>query len=337
MLIWINLHIYFFLGFFILGVFVLGGFIDKTNRRLTVLLIKVGVLSALSVLLNPAGVRGVIYPLRIFNNFGYPLFENQGVLLLDKLVNYPPSQYFKITFIFLVISWVTVLVKKQKVVFENLIFTLFFSYLGWTAVRNFTIFGLFAIPIFSANFSCLIKRKEDEAEHFIAGWLAVVALFVLFLINIPYWSGRLKTGWGLRENNLKAAEFLVKEGIKGPIFNNYDSGSYLIYSLYPQKVFVDNRPEAYPASFFKEVYIPVQEEEEKWQALDKQYNFNSIFFYRLDLTPWSQTFLINRVNDPVWVPVYVDDLTIIFVKRNEENKEIIKKHELPKEIFSVAR
>jgi hypothetical protein len=337
LLTWINLHIYFFLGFFILGIFLLGSFIDKTNKGLPLLLIKVGLVSAVLVLLNPAGIKGIIYPLQIFNNFGYMLFENQGVLFLDKLVKYSPSQYFKISFVFLAVSWVLVLVKKQKFLFENLVFTIFFSYLGWSAVRNFTVFGLFAVPIISANLSGFIKRKEDELEHFTTASLAVVVLLLLFLINIPYWSGRLKVGWGLKENNLKAADFFLKEGIKDPVFNNYDSGGYLIYSLYPQKVFVDNRPEAYPASFFKEIYIPSQENETKWGELDKKHNFNSVFFYRLDLTPWGQTFLVNRVKDPSWAPVYVDDLAIIFVKRNEENKDIIQKHELPKEMFSISR
>lgn len=336
---WINLHIYFFLGFFLLGVFFLDSFIDKTDKKLAVSLIKVGILSAILVLLNPAGIKGAIYPLQIFGNFGYTLFENQGVLFLSKIVKYVPSQYFIILFIILVASWLAPFIKKQNISFENLIFTLFFSYFGWSAVRNFTLFGLFSIPIISANLSSLLKREEDEMECFTGSSLVVVILFILFVLNPPYWSGSLSsTGFGLQNNNTKAAEFFLKEEIKGPVFNNYDSGGYLIYFLYPaQKVFVDNRPEAYPAKFFQEVYIPVQENDIKWQELEGKEKFNSIFFYRHDLTPWGQNFLINRIKDSSWVPIYVDDWSIIFVKRKEENKEIIKRYELPKDMFLTSR
>jgi hypothetical protein len=110
----------------------------------------------------------------------------------------------------------------------------------------------------------------------------------------------------------------------------------MILGLYPkEKVFVDNRPEAYPKEFFENTYIPMQEKEEKWQEELKKNKFNAIYFYRLDYTPWAQTFLISRVKDPAWAPVFVDNKTILFLYRNEINSNIIKKYEIPKEVFNV--
>ena len=100
-----------------------------------------------------------------------------------------------------------------------------------------------------------------------------------------------------------------------------------------EKVFVDNRPEAYSVKFFREVYIPMQEDEKVWEKVDDKYKFNVIYFYRHDITPWAQPFLIERVKDPKWIPVFVDDYTIIFVKNSIENKALIDKYEIPKEIF----
>ena len=62
-----------------------------------------------------------------------------------------------------------------------------------------------------------------------------------------------------------AADFYKTNKIQGPIFNNYDIGGYLIFHLYPEKIFVDNRPEAYPTSFFQDVYIPMQENNDIWK------------------------------------------------------------------------
>jgi len=83
----------------------------------------------------------------------------------------------------------------------------------------------------------------------------------------------------------------------------------------PENVFVDNRPEAYPPEFFQNEYIPMQQNDTIWKVEEQKYNFNAIWFYRLDMTPWAQQFLITRVSDPEWVPIFVDDYTGTSVNR----------------------
>jgi hypothetical protein len=132
-----------------------------------------------------------------------------------------------------------------------------------------------------------------------------------------------------------SAEFFKEQNIKGPIFNDYDIGGYLIFNLYPEKVFVDNRPEAYTVDFF-ENYKLMQTDSLKWKEMDEKYQFNSIFFSHRDYTPWAQAFLISRIQDSTWAPVFVDGYNIIFLKRNEQNKEIITKYEIPKSRFGIT-
>lgn len=346
-ILWVNLHIYFFLGPFLIGIFFLEELflLFKRGRFLNNLshlsyLGGILCLSTFASLINPAGLRGVLYPLQIFKGYGYRLLENQSVWFLDKIVKYPPNIYFKISFGVLVFSWILVLVKKKRVVFSNLIFSVFFSYLSWTAVRNFSLFGLFVIPTVASNLQEIFGKKTsgESFEFFLVPSLGSLLILGLFLIYPEYWVQRINFGLGPERGVEKAALFFNKENLEGPVFNNYDIGGYLIYYLYPkEKVFVDNRPEAYPKEFFENVYIPMQEQEEIWEKTDQKYNFNSIFFYRHDMTPWSQTFLIDRISDPSWVPVYVDDYSIIFLKRNKVNEELIKTFELPKEMFSIRK
>jgi len=66
-----------------------------------------------------------------------------------------------------------------------------------------------------------------------------------------------------------------------------------------------------------------------------KYQFNAIYFYRHDMTPWGQPFLIKRIRDPEWAPVFVDDFTLIMVKRNLYNRGLIERFELPQSMFSV--
>ena len=162
----------------------------------------------------------------------------------------------------------------------------------------------------------------------------------------------LKSVWGvgLLPGVNASAEFFKTQDIKGPVFNDYDIGGYLIYHTRSargsghaaadiradQAVFVDNRPEAYSVDFFEKVYKPAQTDPEAWKQLDNKYDFNTIFFSHRDYTPWAQAFLISRIQDPAWAPVFVDSYNIIFLKRNLQNEALIKKYEIPKSRFGIV-
>ena len=63
---------------------------------------------------------------------------------------------------------------------------------------------------------------------------------------------------------------------------------------------------------------------------------NAIVFSHTDATPWGQNFLIERIKDRDWAAVYVDQYVIIFLKRNQQNQEVIEKYEVTKDRFRVA-
>ncbi|MDD5290272.1 MAG: hypothetical protein PHT40_03715 [Patescibacteria group bacterium] len=305
-------------------------------RKLTL----IGIISILITLFNPAGLKGLLYPFQIFNNYGYRVLENQTFFFLKKLIAYPATIYFEILFGLLILSWLWrifwVARRQEKFPVALFLISVFVSYLGIKAVRNFALFGLMAPVLIAANVASqklneFLKKKEAWGIIFL-----VIALFACFFWA-PNYLGSGQFGLELSPGAAAAGEFFLKQKITGPIFNNYDLGGYLIYYLYPQqKVFVDNRPEAYPAEFFQNDYIAAQESDARWQKLDEKYNFNAIFFYRLDLTPWGQNFLITRAKDLNWRVVFVDEENIIFVKDNAQNKKLIEKYGLPREMFGAA-
>jgi hypothetical protein len=340
-IIWVNTHIYFFLGFFIICTFWVVEFIKtlKIRDKERINRFKALTLTALSVavvsLINPFFINGVVYPFKIFGNYGYRVLENQSVFFLEQVINLPVIIYFKIVFSLLVLSWVykvfRLIKHREGVSWADLILSCALSVLAFIQVRNFAIFGFFAIVSISQNFSSL---KFDYPRYLVIPALALVFIFMM-VVSPSYWEAR-NLGIGPARRVTGAGEFFTKQELKGPVFNNYDIGGYLIYYLYPQeKVFVDNRPEGYPAEFFKKTYVPMQEKDEIWKAKDAEYGFNAIFFYRQDLTPWAQNFLVSRIKDSGWAAIYVDDFNIIFLKRNPQNNELIKRFELPKEMFKV--
>lgn len=409
MMLWVNLHIGFIFGFLILGAFWLEELIkallfvfrfrgDKSGSRIEVRddrlrrLTITGILCLIAGLINPFFIKGLLYPLNIFRQYGYMIVENQSVRFLEglgmgmglyfglfKFLLILAGASFVARFIFSVIRKRVMMpdtsntatehkfdavdsplkhrmfkkggmIKSGFPYHEFLLLTTVGS-LSFLAIRNFPVFGLLFLPITAANIKSVLPQAKHLAYRLLS---AVVLVAVLTGGSIKFWeSARQKQGSfgvGLMPGVERAAEFFKANGIEGPIFNNYDIGGYLIYELfkpenYPWRrnnfaeagwrVFTDNRPEAYSVGHFRQEYIPAQQDEVKWKALDEKYNFNAIFFSHRDYTPWGQAFLISRVSDPNWAPVFADEYSLILVKKNSRNAEIIKKYLLPPENFRV--
>ncbi len=343
-ILWVNAHIFFFMSIAIIGTFFVESILRKSQRQnlktWSLLLI---ILSAAS-LINPSGIEGALAPLNIFNNYGYKLAENQSILFMEKLIFDPNFIIFKIVFGILALSFVGRLLKKDWEAFVSSEFFLAVgvSLMAWLQIRNLAMFGFFAMPLISNNISLLSKKRLGTYlnELIFPGAGAVIMAFLLVVsTDIPkYFPSWHEFGFGLEQNNSTSAEFFKNNNLSGPIFNNYDIGGYLIWNIFPkERVFVDNRPEAYPASFFTDTYIPAQENYQAWKSLDAKYNFNVIFFSYKDLTPWGQHFMIERLRDQEWAPVFADGYVIIFLRRNSANKPTIESYEIPQSAFSVSR
>lgn len=321
MLFWVNLHVYFILGFVFLAFFFLENFFKEYPTKKffkTGIIFSVGTVSFLISFLNPLGAKAVFYPLKIFQNYGYSVLENQTAFFVKNYGLKNPNYSLAIIVFILVIALAIFNIWKngKKNLAINLIGP-FFAIWGISAVRNFTLFGFFSLPVFVLGFQNLFwgKEKIKQPDFLAVSLICIFLLGIYFNYQFLYFYGG-NQGIGLKQGNERAAQFFQENNLHGPIFNNYDIGSYLIYNLYPQeRVFVDNRPEAYSVDFFQKTYIPMQGKEDIWQENLAKYNFQTIFFTVSDITPWAQTFLKNRLNDPVWKVVYQDDYAIIFGRR----------------------
>lgn len=349
-LLWVNLHVYFFFGILLIILFLFDDIIALTrghNRADTWQSIKklaiICIISLGATLINPAGIAGTLYPLTIFTNYGYLIVENQSIWFLKKLNFITPNfLVLKTSLAIAATSFIALLLRKRDALsFISLTLACITSLMALLAMRNFTLFAFFAIPIVAANISVALPPPiKRDIEQFHPGFLFILSLILITTFGFNYQrlgpQSRI-LGLGLAPNNNASAEFFLAHDIKGPILNNYDIGGYLIYYLWPEeKVFVDNRPEAYPNSFFQETYVPLQENDAVWAETQQTYHFNAIFFSYRDYTPWAQHFLIVRIQDPAWAPVFADDYAIIFLKRNELNANLIAQFEIPKNKFAVT-
>jgi hypothetical protein len=347
MLLWVNLHIYHVFGLFLLGVFLLESLFERwVSKRPAPLapgwILLVSALSAAATLANPAGWRGAIYPLRILGSYGYEVFENQSIVYLLRYANYPAIAYFLVGAAVLVASALFAARRcaRGAAAFSpsNLLLAATFLGLAFAMVRNFAVLAYFGIPLVAMNVGDAVRWRPRTTEARARAALAFVALVGgMCLVSPGFWRTRGEVGIGLKRGTLAAARFLIEEGIEGPIFNNFDTGGYLVYALFPgQRVFVDNRPEAYPVEFFRDEYVPMQAEAGAWREALARYGFNAIVFNHTDQTSWGQEFLIARVDDPEWVPVFLDRDMLILVRNVERNRRTIERYRIPRERFGVS-
>lgn len=340
---WVNLHVYFFLGLFLIGVFWLSEtgqlifsklsdeeFLKKVRgvKNLTA----VGIISVLATLINPFGFKGLTYPFQIFKNYGYTIVENKSVSFVENYgIANPNFPVIKIVLIFLFLSFILLFfVNRKRISFSSLILAIFFGTISWLAIRNFTLLGFFALPILALNIGGIFSLEKKERHPAEENGLAALYIFVCIFAAYASWQflayHSQDRGFGLLPENERAAEFLNNNGIKGPIFNNYDIGGYLIWNLPPgEKVFVDNRPEAYPDAFFTDTYKPMQNDPAIFEKIDKEQGFNAVIYYSHDITPWGVNFLKYIGTSQQWDKVYEDNFAIVYLKRNDNNKPLIEK------------
>ena len=349
--IWANLHIYFFLGlalivFQILVVFLSAFFRDwpawgriysqlreflsdawSRAWRPTRLWFYYGLVAVLACLLNPNTWRGLFYPLNILRQYGYEIAENKSVFFMEKLSVNPNFFIFKFLLALLFLSWVIYWFFKREVRGKDFLISILFTALGLFATRNLALFALATFIISSRNlapallyfqplFSDWAEEKKERVRLILSTALFIVLIGAgtyLFLDARSYHNFiKQAPGWGLAAGSEESARFFKEHNLSGPIFNNYDLGSALIFWLYPEeRVFVDNRPEAYSVSFFTDVYKPLQIDSFAWEKYSQYYDFQTIYFSHTDSTPWARQFINFILDNPDWKLVYFDAYVVI--------------------------
>lgn len=330
-LFWVNMHIYFPIGIVIVLFFALDYWLLRKFKisKQTLILGSVLILTAIATLINPNGLKGALYPLTVFRNYGYPIEENQNIFFLWSIVHKQSILFF---FIAVPIFFFSLILNFKRVLSVEWLISIFFTVLALSSVRNFPLFVLATFIPFVKSFSNIKLFLPKYAK----------TVFLVFLLGLAVFETQqvyAKNGFGLGQTagTKEGVDFFTKQNLKGPIFNNFDIGSYLDYRLYPkEKVFVDGRPEAYPASFFQDVYIPMQTDANKFALADKKYNFKTIFFSHTDQTPWAQAFLRQITQNNNWQMVYLDDFTVIFTLDKNIKPEIKTDYSNMKSLIQLA-
>jgi len=330
MLVWVNTHIYFILGFLIIGAyFIESAFVERWSAR-TKQLLGVGVASLAVIFLNPDGLQGLLYPLTVFKNYGYTIVENQTPFFLIPF-NYHHTTIATL-FVMIFVLVISFAINWKKIRIADVIMSIGLVYLSLSAMRHAFVFAIGVLPILAYNISSFIgaiprdffEQWDINVKAFFRGVVVVGVIVFLFFAGTTAKSMSVAAP----EYVDGAVNFVLENDIQGNMFNNFDIGGYLIYRLYPdRKVFVDNRPEAYPAEFFEKVYKPMQESPDVWREMVKRYDIQYVIFGTTDQTPWGQNFIQMIAVEPGWSVVYFDSTSFVALRNDvAEYKKIFLKY-----------
>lgn len=330
---WVNMHIYFIIGIMLYGFFFLETWIRQKKFHQTLFLI--GIILTLVTLLNPSGLRGALLPFTFQTNYGFSVEENESPLIILN-----PSSTNTNTAYTLVL---------QVIIFEILILLFTFGFFlkkQWKEIfsmgsattaaglalkftRCISLFSLLGfIPLVQTFTHLEAKIKDSQARNItkgfvILGVLTVVGIHLTGLVTYKI------LGFGFEPSAENAVAFIKQAHVHGKIFNNYIIGNYLIYGLYPkEKVYVDARPEAYPASFFTD-YWRMLSDQQFFNQQVKKYDINAVVFNVADDDPAKvRPFLLRLLQSKNWVPVYGDGIVTILVRNNKVNQAVINKYRI---------
>ena len=200
-------------------------------------------------------------------------------------------------------------------------FSLFFTFgfLAWLMTRALILYALFSLPLIA----WIISYKQLPINKIKIGTQHKKIIFILIILIFLNISQRILNDLkslklGLLPGESDVADYIINNNIQGNLFNDFNSGGYVIYYLYPQiKPFVDNRPEAYPKNFFENTYYKIFEENDeelKWKEISQKYDINIIMLSKRKL---SQKFIERRINDPNWNLIMMKNTTMLFIKNNK--------------------
>jgi len=333
MLLWVNLHGSFILGFILLAIYLASNFIRgnlapgdgsaECKEKAKRLLLATAV-SLLVALANPKGYHAFLFPFEtVLNRFA-----------MDNIQEWAsPDFHQPMIFKYLLLLMIAVIaVSGARLNLIELALILLFTNMSLYSRRYIPLFGIVVAPILSKQGEYLVRQWDgkwkkifmDRSHKFTAmdafakGYLwpaAAVALIAVFAS-----SGKIGFNFDEKIKPVAAVEFLKKERLKGPMFNSDEFGDYVIYGASSRfKVFFDGRTEIYGNERFRE-YLDVVQFKPGWEKILERHDIHMIFF---NSDSALSRFLLSRKE---WGLIFSDKVANIFLRDTSEQSDIIKKY-----------
>ena len=324
---WANAHIYFIFGIGMIGTFAWETW--RRDRSRTALARELAWLGAVILVscINPNGAKGLLYPLAIFTNYGIGITENMSPLACWQSVLNP--MLIALPFMSGLVLW-AVWAGRGDSRPANSIIALVALLATWKMARSAPLLALTGLPLIVG---ALGSSSRFRVSSFKLPILPLVALILnAWLISgvVSGWYSRVfpspipPTPFGFdREERFSRLTALAQNGLQGPIFTDYNIGSLVEYELYPEPGYCDNRPEAFPASFWRAEYLPALALTGRWTQVCEARKIQAVI---VSLAGVKEAYIQELMRRPEWALVHLDEICAVFVRNSPDHETFLRSH-----------
>ncbi len=318
MILWVNLHSGFAIGFiFLFGSIageVLGNIFNRSDPNVVSWvdirkLVLVTVIAAAMLVINPYTTQMLTYP-----------FKTAGIGALQQSIQewQSPNFHGVETWPFLVMLFGILAaagLSKRGLDWTDLILTCGTAFMALIWQRNFAVFAVVAAPVLARHLDALLENAGlrlaksrpprgtlAALNWVILGIVIVGALFKVFVAVNP----RTVTQAQTDILPVRAVHYLNLNNPPGPLFNTYNWGGFLMFAAPAYPVFVDGRTDLYDDAILTE-----------WRAAITGNNWQHTFdLYGIRLVVIEQNAPLAVIlrGDPAWRESYKDDQAAVFEK-----------------------
>lgn len=248
------------------------------------------------------------------------------------------GDYSYLVLMVFMISLILVIIKKLSI--EHFLIAAFLMVISFNSTRYLPFFVLLMTPIVSLHWA---SRPTFDIKNKLFMYSIYTAIFfaVIFLGQKGFSESIFLKGLIHDHYPDDAVRFIKTVKPEGKIFNFYDWGGFLIYSLYPEKkIFIDTRAMSLP--LFKKYIMIINGKPEichnnlpMWKAMLYEYNIEIVLIPTYNRMDKTFPVLIKRlVDDPEWSLVFLGNKSpaLLFLKNTSKNYQLIQKNSVLKKL-----
>ncbi len=337
MLVWVNVHGGFLVGFVLLGIFLAGAawtWFRSKESRIEELLLRVAVRKRAWDL---AGVTLFSVAASLINPYGWKLYSHvyhylSNRFLMDHIDEFQSPNFHGIAqkcFLVLLLITVAVLaVRGRELRMSEGLTVLFAVYAGLYASRNLPVSSILLVMVvgplvLAAGVASGFFQRMENMELGLRGHVwSSLAIVVTFLIAAN--GGRagstvvMDAHFDPKRMPVSAVNFLQKSEGMGPVLSPDYWGGYLIYRLYPtSRVVVDDRHDLYGEEFFRS-YLQMMHLERRGEEFLRMHPASYV------LLPRDSALAKILVVGGAWTQLYGDDVAVVLEARSDESMRGIR-------------
>lgn len=309
---WVNMHLGFYFGLMLVGCWIAALAFDAVRGRDVALRAPILIAAAcvLATFANPSGPAILLYPLRY-------IFDSQVTNAMVAEWQRPDitwTRHWPIYAAALLLG-LSLISRSRPRPFLALV-SVAVIVLSMQAVRNAPFAALVLLPVagsaLARRWPAASSARDSDVRVPLGAAAAMIASIALIVgpVSLSIAGTAVSLGAPSQRGYPSAGAEFVREHFAGRrMFNDYNSGGYLIYKLYPDvPVFVDGRTDFYGNALLKD-YLHIDRADPGWEALLTKYGVEVILIDKQ--LPLAKAL----AGDAGWQQQFAGEMEVVYARR----------------------